>query len=895
MGLFGRVKKVLRNKKNNAYKFNYLKYYNKHVILKNTILVESTHGNDFYGHVFYLCKEIVETHSEYEIFLAVTKEKREKIEQHLRDNDLLNALHLVDYNSDQYVKLLASAEYLFNDTSFFDYFIKQDFQKYVNIWHGTPLKYLGKDNGDVPAMGNVQKNFLAADKLVVSNEYTRQKLISAFNLDGIMRGSVVVAPSLRNSILRDKATRENLRKKENFSKKRILVYMPTWRGNVGKVDNTTDKITLDLKIIDKNLSDDIILYVKLHPFQEELADIKYDEFTHIRSFPKDYETYEFLSGTDGLITDYSSIMYDYLNTEKPVIIYDFDKEEYYSERGCYEDVEDYPFTNVKNVNELVDTLNGLKATPNYDKSFAKKYIEKDNLEGTKQVVDYIFDNKHTDNIDEVTPYNGKETVLICSGAMWKNGITTALINTLDNVDTAKRNYVLFFKKNRLKKEHQSVLFNLPKGVQFYPVPGGVVASMWERFLLRRYSNHEHLGLLKSNSNKVYLREFNRLFKSLNPDYFIHYTGFERAFAGMVSALKGTTTKTIMYVHTDMKLEVKLRKKGINWHMLKEAYKDSFKVVLVSEKLKKEFIKMVPNIEDKIRIVDNFLGHNRIQKMASESLYSNLIETPVIYANNVDLTNKILAKFGTPILNNTTSGNDFIMRKMTEYFYGTSLSQYLKHVSGNSQRIINELNYNINQHFKLKSDLNLSENMFGYLFGVTKLRLINDLLDPGTKVFINIGRLSEQKGHDILIQSFAKIHELHSNTKLVIVAPHGPLKKETIQWIKESGCADSIYLLGSMDNPYALMKYVDAMIFTSRYEGLGLVVFEALAINVPVITVDLPETISVLEKDNAIVVKQSVEDIFDGLKVFMNEDDYEMKPFNFKKWDEKSLKEFEDIF
>lgn len=55
--------------------------------------------------------------------------------------------------------------------------------------------------------------------------------------------------------------------------------------------------------------DDQVLYVKLHPFVK--SEVNYDDFTHIVPFPEEYETYDFLNATDLLITDYSSIMFDY--------------------------------------------------------------------------------------------------------------------------------------------------------------------------------------------------------------------------------------------------------------------------------------------------------------------------------------------------------------------------------------------------------------------------------------------------------------------------------------------------------------------------------------------------------------------------------------------------------
>ena len=91
-------------------------------------------------------------------------------------------------------------------------------------------------------------------------------------------------------------------------------------------------------------------------------------------------------------------------------------------------------------------------------------------------------------------------------------------------------------------------------------------------------------------------------------------------------------------------------------------------------------------------------------------------------------------------------------------------------------------------------------------GIYKAQLVDDLINDHVKVFINIGRYAYQKGHDRLIAAFEKVYLENNNCRLVIVAPHGPLKRETINWVKESKARDAIYILGRMSNPllYSLL-------------------------------------------------------------------------------------------
>lgn len=899
MSLVGRVTRVMNQRSLEQYKYTYLKFYNKHQKYRNTVLVESTHGDSFYGHMYYVVKEIRASYPNMSLFVAVNPEKLDEVRGILQRENIDDVV-LVPYLSNKYAELLACAEYLFNDTSFYDFFIKQDFQKYFNIWHGTPLKCLGKDDGDVANMGNVQKNFYAADALVVSNDYTREKMIQSFNLDRVMHGDVVVSPSPRNSILSNASARAAIRKQYGFEDKEAIVYMPTWRGDVSNVSGDVSSVVHLLDKLDSALSDHQLLFVKLHPFQAKLAKINFSKYAHIVDFPADVESYKFLAGTDALITDYSSIMYDYMNTGRPVALFVYDKKAYYASRGCYEDIDDYPFVQSHSVHELCNWVSDHQSSADYTADFANRYVGADNENGTAQLVKFLFEHygagtdATSEAISVISPYNGKQTVAIYSGPLWNNGITTALLNTLKNIDVDERNYVVFFQKSSVRQEFTHILFNLPKGVTFYPVPGGVLGSTFERFAMRRYVRSEHFKFapFSTATEKVYNREFKRILGGIDPDYLIHYTGFERGYSEMIASVKNERVKTAIFVHTDMFEERKLRGKGLNWKMTSLAYKHADKVVLVSEELRKDFVENFPETADKITIVDNFLGWKTVQKAAKESVFTSIMEGPVTYSNNSRPESAAINELGGNRVNfGVPRANSFVSKVLLTR-YG-QMDEF-KHVEAAEKDIEAAINAKMNNYVQLKKPVNLTVNDVYAMYGVTKLRLLDDLLNDDIKVFVNVGRMAEQKGHDRLINSFIEVHKHYPNTRLVIVAPHGNLRRQTIGWIRDSGCSDSIYLLGGMDNPYSLMKMVDAFVFTSRFEGLGLVVFEALALDMDVITVDLPETVAMLDEGNAVIAKNNDEAITATWLSYMK-NGFTRKPFNFAVHDASSVKQFEQIF
>ena len=96
----------------------------------------------------------------------------------------------------------------------------------------------------------------------------------------------------------------------------------------------------------------------------------------------------------------------------------------------------------------------------------------------------------------------------------------------------------------------------------------------------------------------------------------------------------------------------------------------------------------------------------------------------------------------------------------------------------------------------------------------------------------VGRLSRQRGHDILIKSFAR-SSLKNKVKLVILG-EGKERKNLEKLINDLKIKNKVLLPGNVENPFVYMKYAQLFIHSSRCEGLSMVLLEALACNAPVI-------------------------------------------------------------
>lgn len=885
----------MKRKLKSRHEFYYLRELKKSSVVADTVLLESTHGKDFSGHVFYVTKYLVSNYPNLKIRVAIHKDKMDWVRNLFERHGIQN-VEIIQFLSKDYVRSLANSEILINDTSFWAYFNKRPEQTYINIWHGTPLKCLGKDN-KIDGFGNVQKNFLASDYLVFSNEYTKDKMVSSYNMEGIASTKIIVGPSPRNSILFDKIARKNIRKDLEVENSKVYLYMPTYRDK----GTSADKIDDLLRMMEERLQDDEVLYIKLHPFDADKLNIDLDQLTKVKPYPSKYETYEFLTAVDTLITDYSSIMFDFLCTGRPIMLYTYDKQEYYEMRGLYEDIDDYPITQYKDAEALITAIHSdyQNINANLPSDFKGKYISYDSIEGTGQLIDFLFKNSPSDKVNLFSVRNEKDNVVFFAGALWDNGITSAFMNTLDSIDLSEKNYILYLVDRSVKPQHKYKLEELK--IPYILSSGIVQYSFFEGVLTYLYLNTESFGrklfrkFIESRIFKMYRRDFRRMYNGLEINQYIHYTGFERSIGAMLNAISGEKIRTTAFYHTDM-FEEYNAKRNINLKTLTSMYQNIDQVVLVNSELKEPLLQYCPSLNNLI-VLDNFLGYKKIRRDSEESIFSSLLGTPLQYGDAAVISENIMNKYGSKqlgIVNNRAK----TLNVLRKHLFGIpGVLPYVDQHMGDFQVAINQ---KVNQVLKLDEELIFGRDELGHIYGITQLQLINDLYDPEIKVFINIGRFDVQKGHDRLIKAFAEVNRIHPETRLVIIAPHGPLKKQTIKWVKDAGVNGKVTILGGMKNPYALLRLCDAFVFSSLYEGLGLVVFESLAVGTNVITVDIPATTQGLEAGSmnsdclpALVTDNTEESLTKGWLDYL-ESDMRFGNYDFEKMENKSLIVWEKI-
>ena len=160
--------------------------------------------------------------------------------------------------------------------------------------------------------------------------------------------------------------------------KKVFLYAPTFRGNIYEGIQALD---LDLKKLLDELDEDIMILCKLHPLLKNHNFINHPKLIQVN----DYNLYDLFMISDGLISDYSSIVFDYSLLEKPIIFYVPDLESYQEKIGCYIDISTISPYVCKNIKELIICLkDNLQYHP-----IDKDYFEYRDNQNTNRVIKLI--------------------------------------------------------------------------------------------------------------------------------------------------------------------------------------------------------------------------------------------------------------------------------------------------------------------------------------------------------------------------------------------------------------------------------------------------------------------------------------------------------------------------
>ena len=273
---------------------------------------------------------------------------------------------------------------------------------FLETWHGTPLKKLVFDQEEVMGAfplykAQFYKQSRVWDYLVSANHFSTEVFRSAFRYNK----EILEFGYPRNDILhsenRDQLAAALRRKLHIPEGKKTILYAPTWRDDeyYGRGEYKF-ALKLDLRLLKKELGPDYVVLLRTHYFIADSLDIR-----GLEDFAINVSKYDDISElyliSDLLITDYSSVFFDYANLKRPILFYTYDLDKYRDMlRGFYMDIEtEVPgpllFTN----EELVEAIKRIdQITEQYQdryEMFYERFCGLEDGHASERVAKRVFD------------------------------------------------------------------------------------------------------------------------------------------------------------------------------------------------------------------------------------------------------------------------------------------------------------------------------------------------------------------------------------------------------------------------------------------------------------------------------------------------------------------------
>ncbi|KZE91234.1 CDP-glycerol:poly(glycerophosphate) glycerophosphotransferase [Microbacterium sp. TNHR37B] len=471
-------------------------------------------------------------------------------------------IRIVERGSAAYWTAVSTAGYLINNATFPPSFGKRPGQVYLNTWHGTPLKLMGFDMpGGARESANTLRNLLSADYLLAANPFMTEVMYEdAYQLRNIYPGSIIEEgyPRIDRQRLTD-AEEESVRKTLTeqldvpLDGRRIVLFAPTWRGaSFQSPDADLAHLADQAAELQRGLGDGVVVLVKTHQVVHSLA----QGVPSLRRLlvPNTIPANVLLGVADALVTDYSSIFFDYLATGRPIGFLVSDASSYAMERGTYLPLDELPGPVSTDATAVASALRDLMAPgalrhARYDE-WAARFVPYEDGDAGDRVIDVVFRGRVRDRRIRTARRDGKPRLLFYVGGIRMNGITTSAVNLLNSLDREKYDVtaLMAFPRGDTTRRNQA---RLDPGIrQIFRIGG--MNGLKGRQLLRRLEDvstdplraHRRFG-----HRTLWRDEWTRVFGTARFDWVADFSGYSPFWAHLM--LHSPRAVRAIWLHNEM--------------------------------------------------------------------------------------------------------------------------------------------------------------------------------------------------------------------------------------------------------------------------------------------------------------------------------------------------------
>ncbi len=465
-----------------------------------------------------------------------------------------------------YFHALATSGYLVNNATFPPEFSKRSGQTYLNTWHGTPLKLMGYDmpNGALES-ANTLKNFVAADWLLSQNPFMTERMYEgAYRLRGIFRGRILEAgyPRVDRQMLdqneflaaRDRLEQAGLR----LGTRSLVLFAPTWRGDsFSNPDDDALELVDQAVKLQRLLGDGFAVALKTHQSVHAFAKSR-PEFDGIL-VPNDLPTNLVLGVASTLVTDYSSIFFDQLAGNRPVVFFTPDAEDYGRSRGTYFPPGELPGPVCATVSQVAAAILAhasgdvdLTARPAY-RDWRERFASIDDGHATERVIDAVFRGR--DGVPGIVSLRDdpRTRIMLFLGGMRSNGITSSALNLLHAIDHERFDVSVIIGRPFGEQQLRNQEMIDPRVRQFHRIGGmngNKAPHLRRRRAERRGSGDGHRESV--SQSRLWDDEWKRCFGDAEFDAVADFSGYSAFWATLVLHSPGGIRS--IWLHNDMAAE-----------------------------------------------------------------------------------------------------------------------------------------------------------------------------------------------------------------------------------------------------------------------------------------------------------------------------------------------------
>ncbi len=353
-------------------------------IQKNKIIIECFNGTSYCCNSKYIVERLHELGLDIDVVWSVQDGPRKHFPEYIRQVERYSKEYFYEFYTSKL--LISNSGIPFNS--------RRKEQYHMDTWHGIgPLKKCGYDAGfEITDTFYLEAMEKSPDLYLAGSEFN----VTFYNTAYHYTGDVMRAGFPRNDILfkeNEDVALKIYRKYNIDTNKKIVLYAPTFRGSQSAKSFNHYNIDIDkiIETLNKRFDDDFVLLGRYHYFLRNFIESKRwaGDIINVSEYP---DSQELLVAADVLITDYSSIMWDFSLQHKPVFLYHNDESEYMNERGFYCPPSELPYPAGHDNNDLCNKILNFDQEE-YAKrldTFFDKYGALDRGDATDKVVSHIM-------------------------------------------------------------------------------------------------------------------------------------------------------------------------------------------------------------------------------------------------------------------------------------------------------------------------------------------------------------------------------------------------------------------------------------------------------------------------------------------------------------------------